>query len=179
MYKEILIATDGSELANRALAHGLKLANEVKARVTIVTVTPPWSALDLAHEARLRKPDPIHQFEEMAAASAKVILDAAGQTAKTAGVAYELVHVPDQHPAEGISATAEKNGCDLIVMASHRAAPAEGEAPLDESTGFLGASCGHGRERHADFPDISGDTAEHTGAASGAVGRSDRNPNCQ
>ena len=73
MYKEILIATDGSELANRALAHGLKLANEVKARVTIVTVTAPWSALDLAHEARLRKPDPIHQFEEMAAASAKVI----------------------------------------------------------------------------------------------------------
>jgi Universal stress protein family len=66
MYKEILIATDGSELANRALAHGLKLANEVKARVTIVTVTPPWSALDLAHEACLRKPDPIHQFEEMA-----------------------------------------------------------------------------------------------------------------
>jgi nucleotide-binding universal stress UspA family protein len=38
MYKQI--ATDGSELANRALAHGLKLANEVKARVTIVTVTP-------------------------------------------------------------------------------------------------------------------------------------------
>jgi nucleotide-binding universal stress UspA family protein len=75
MYKEILIATDGSELANRALAHGLQLANEVKARVTIVTVTPPWSALDLAHEARLRKPDPIHQFEEMAAASAKVILE--------------------------------------------------------------------------------------------------------
>ena len=119
MYKEILIATDGSELANRALAHGLKLANEVKARVTIVTVTPPWSALDLAHEARLRKPDPIHQFEEMAAASAKVILDAAAQTAKLAGVACELVHVPDQHPAEGIIATAEKRGCDLIVMASH------------------------------------------------------------
>src|SRR5262245_61835248 len=35
------------------------------------------------------------------------------------GVAYELVHVPDQHPAEGIIATAEKNGCDLIMMASH------------------------------------------------------------
>ena len=119
MYKEILIATDGSELANRALAHGLELANEVKARVTIVTVTPPWSALDLAHEARLRKPDPIHQFEEMAAASAKVILDAAAQTAKMAGVACELVHVPEQHPAEGIIATAEKRGCDLIVMASH------------------------------------------------------------
>jgi hypothetical protein len=96
------------------LVHGLKLAKEVKARVTIVTVTPPWSALDLAHEARLRKPDPIHQFEEMAAASAKVILDVAAKTAKMAGVSCELVHVPDQHPADGIIATAEKNGCDLI-----------------------------------------------------------------
>ena len=67
----------------------------------------------------MRKPDPIHQFEEMAAASAKVILDAAAQTSKMAGIAYELLHVPDQHPAEGIIATAEKIGCDLIVMASH------------------------------------------------------------
>ena len=119
MYKEILIATDGSELANRAVAHGLKLANEVKARVTIVTVTQHWSALDLAHEARLRKPDPIYQYEEMAAASAKVILDAAAQKAEMAGVVYEVVHVPDQRPAEGIIAIAEKKGCDLIVMASH------------------------------------------------------------
>ncbi len=45
MYKQILIATDGSELADRAVAHGLKLANEVKARVTIVTVTELWAAL--------------------------------------------------------------------------------------------------------------------------------------
>jgi nucleotide-binding universal stress UspA family protein len=108
MYKEILIATDGSELADRAVDNGFKLANEVKARVTIVTVTAPWSALDLAREARMRKPDPIHQFEEMAAASAKAILDAAAQKAKAAGIVYEVVHVPDQHPAEGIIAIAEK-----------------------------------------------------------------------
>ena len=119
MYKHILIATDGSELAGRAVAHGLALAKEVKAPVTLVTVTQPWSALDLAHETRLRHPDPIRQFEDMATASAKVVLDAAAQKAKSAGVACELVHVPDQHPAEGIIATAEKNGCDLIVMASH------------------------------------------------------------
>jgi nucleotide-binding universal stress UspA family protein len=119
MYKEILIATDGSELADRAVDHGFKLANEVKARVTIVTVTAPWSVLDLAREARMSKPDPIHQFEEMAAASAKAILEAAAQKAKVAGVVYEVVHVPDQPPAEGIIAIAEKKGCDLIVMASH------------------------------------------------------------
>ena len=120
MYKHILIATDGSELSDRALAHGLALAKEVKASATVVTVTQIWSALDMAHKARQdRKSNPMQQFEEMEAASAKVILDAAEQKAKIAGVACELVHVPDQHPAEGIIATAEKYGCDLIVMASH------------------------------------------------------------
>ena len=120
MYKKMLIAIDGSELADRALAHGLALAKEVKASVTVVTVTQLWSAFDMAHKARQdRDRNPMQQFEEIAAASAKVILDAAEQTAKRAGVACELVHVPDQHPAEGIIATAEKRGCDLIVMASH------------------------------------------------------------
>jgi nucleotide-binding universal stress UspA family protein len=65
------------------------------------------------------KPDPIHRFEEMAGASAKGILDAAAKTAKMADISCEFVHVPNQHSAEGIIATAEKNGCDLIVMASH------------------------------------------------------------
>jgi nucleotide-binding universal stress UspA family protein len=119
MYKHLLIATDGSELAGRALAHGLSLAKEVKASVTLVTVTQPWSAFEMADMAEKGNRDPMHQFEEMAAAWAKVILDVAAQKAKIAGVTCELVHVPDQHPAEGIIATAEKKGCDLIVMASH------------------------------------------------------------
>src|SRR3954470_9232370 len=119
MYKHILIATDGSELATRALAHGLALAKEVSAPVTMVTVTQPWSAFEMAHKTREGQRDPLHQFDEMAAASAKAILDIAGQKAKVAGVACELVHAPGQYPAEGIIATAEKNGCDLIVMASH------------------------------------------------------------
>jgi nucleotide-binding universal stress UspA family protein len=39
MYEHLLVATDGSELAARAVAHGLDLANAVGARVTAVTVT--------------------------------------------------------------------------------------------------------------------------------------------
>jgi len=119
MYKHILIATDGSELAGRALAHGLALAKELKAPVTVVTVTQLWSALEMAHEAGKANLNPVRQFEDMAAAWAKVILDAAAEKAKVAGVTCELVHIPDQHPAEGIIAIAEKKGCDLIVMASH------------------------------------------------------------
>jgi nucleotide-binding universal stress UspA family protein len=119
MYKHILIATDGSELATKALDHGLALAKRDNARVTVVTVTEPWSALEVAHEARLRRPDPIGHFEELAAAAANRILDDAAQRGNAHGVACERVHVKDQHPAEGIVATAKDTGCDLIVMASH------------------------------------------------------------
>jgi nucleotide-binding universal stress UspA family protein len=45
MYKHVLIATDGSELAGRAVATGLALAKALKAEVTGVTVTEPWAAV--------------------------------------------------------------------------------------------------------------------------------------
>ncbi len=51
MYKRILIATDGSELADKGLAKGLELAKDLNAEVDIVTVpshgpsacTMPWA----------------------------------------------------------------------------------------------------------------------------------------
>ena len=42
MYKHILIATDGSELAGKAQAQGLELARALKAQVTVLTVTAPF-----------------------------------------------------------------------------------------------------------------------------------------
>src|SRR5262245_24917180 len=119
MYKHILIATDGSALATKAVEHGLALAKQQNARVTVVTVTEPWSAADIAHEVRQGRPDPIGRYEEVEAAAAKRILDEAARSATANGVTCDLVHVRDQHPAEGIVATATDKACDLIVMASH------------------------------------------------------------
>jgi nucleotide-binding universal stress UspA family protein len=120
IYKQILIATDGSEVAGRALTHGIALAKELKASVTVVTVTQTWSAAEMAlFSAGKANFDPVRQFEDMAAASAKVILDDAARKADVAGLTCGLVHIPDQHPAEGIIAIAEQKSCDLIVMASH------------------------------------------------------------
>jgi nucleotide-binding universal stress UspA family protein len=119
MYKHILIATDGSELASQAVAHGIAPAKEHKAPVTVVTVTELWSAFDMARRAREGSSNPLGQYEAEAAASAKRVLDKAGQIATSQGVPCNLVHVPDQYPAEAIVATAKEKGCDLIVMASH------------------------------------------------------------
>jgi nucleotide-binding universal stress UspA family protein len=119
MYKHMLIATDGSELATKALEHGLALAKRENAQVTVVTVTEPWSPLDVAHEVRQGRPDPVGHFEEIAAAAAKRILDGAAKRGNALGVTCNVVHVKDQHPAEGIVTVAKDTGCDLIVMASH------------------------------------------------------------
>ena len=73
----------------------------------------------MAHDARLTKANPIERYQESAAAWAQKILDEADEQAKAAGVSFDLVHLPESAPAEGIIATAEKQGCDLIVMASH------------------------------------------------------------
>ncbi|HXF53041.1 MAG TPA: universal stress protein, partial [Hyphomicrobiaceae bacterium] len=42
MYKHVLVATDGSELAQKAVDQGLALAKALGAKVTAVTVTEPW-----------------------------------------------------------------------------------------------------------------------------------------
>ena len=119
MYKHLLIATDGSELATKALEHGLALARSEGAEVTVVTVTEPWSALEMAAKARDHQPNPVAEFEAIAAEAADRILRAAAERATELGVRYECLHVKDQHPAEGIIKTAKDIGSDLIVMGSH------------------------------------------------------------
>src|SRR5581483_4603078 len=98
MYKHILIATDGSELAGKAVTTGLKLAKALASKVTAVTATEPWT--------------------EMVTEEAARILGDVSAAAKAAGVACETVHAK-YFAAEAIIDTAKARGCDLIVMSSH------------------------------------------------------------
>jgi nucleotide-binding universal stress UspA family protein len=116
MYKHILIATDGSELAGKAVVAGFELAKHLKARATAVTVTEPWTAM-LAGEAA--EGFPLAEYDEVAAETAAAILAGVTDGAKTMGIGCATVHAKDQYPSEGIIETARSNGCDLIVMASH------------------------------------------------------------
>jgi nucleotide-binding universal stress UspA family protein len=117
MFKHILIGTDGSDLAQKAVTTGLTLAKELNAQVTFVTVTPPWDALGAVAERAL--PNPVADYDEIVAASANRILWEVTQTAKKIGIACSTLHSKDKYPAEGILETAKERGCDLIVMASH------------------------------------------------------------
>jgi nucleotide-binding universal stress UspA family protein len=116
MYKHLLIATDGSELAGKAVAAGLALAESLGARVTVVTATEPWTAM--ANGGAFAFDFPIEQYERTAAEDAERTLSGALAQARQAGVQCDTVHVMD-FPAEAIIDTAKARGCDLIVMASH------------------------------------------------------------
>lgn len=119
MYRNILIATDGSDLASKAVDHGVMLAKGMGASVVFVTVTENWSAIAMGAESTQGMSNPIESYEAMAAKRAQNILAAAKNTAEDAGIECETLHVPDRAPAEGIIETANEKGCDLIVMASH------------------------------------------------------------
>jgi nucleotide-binding universal stress UspA family protein len=119
VYKKILIATDGSDLADRALEHGLALAKAVGADVVLVTVTEMWSALEMSREAGRKVLQAIETYEQVEADRAKSILAAAAARAETASVRVETRHVSDRRPSEGILDAARETACDLIVMATH------------------------------------------------------------
>ena len=115
MYKHILIATDGSELATKGLDHGLELAKQLGARATIVMVSDMWasSALAAADAATIAEYD-----SAMREAVTDVLAEAARFAAES-GVPHETRHIPNRYPADAIVEAAQDSGADLIVMASH------------------------------------------------------------
>ena len=116
MYKHILIATDGSELAGKAVNAGLQLAKALNAKVTAVTVTEPWTAY-ITGEAAIAFP--LGDYEKSAAENAAQALAAVDDLARKIAIGCKTIHVKDQHPTDGILDAAKSHGCDLIVMASH------------------------------------------------------------
>ena len=120
MYKKMLIATDGSELAGRALEHGLKLAKLVGAEVTILTVTEPAAVVGAGYASIAGTMiDPMPELIQAQEDAAKQVLTVAETAAKAAGVAVQTRLIDNSFPAEGIVAAAAETGADLIVMGSH------------------------------------------------------------
>jgi nucleotide-binding universal stress UspA family protein len=116
MYKHVLIPTDGSELSEKAVKHGITLAKSLNAKVTSVTVSQTFHTFALDP---LMVTDTPAQYKKDCEARAQKYLGIVETAAKTVGVACEGVHVVNDHPWEAIIDAAKKKGCDLIFMASH------------------------------------------------------------
>jgi nucleotide-binding universal stress UspA family protein len=116
MYRHILVPTDGSERSARAIAAGTALAAALRAKVTVLMATPPIPPIVLEG---LAAPVRNEELEQNASDYAKTCLDVASEAAVPAGVHCETIHLQHAQPWAAIVETAERKGCDLIVMASH------------------------------------------------------------
>ena len=121
MYTDILLSTDGSDVARKGVKHGLALAKALNAKATVITVTEPmWVDYGGGHDSGwIPSQEEIEHFEAACRARADRVLDEARAMAEQVGISAALLRVPDAHPATAIIETAKSRGCDLIVMASH------------------------------------------------------------
>src|SRR5215468_12498397 len=106
MYRHILIPTDGSELAERGVAHGLALAKSLGAKVSVIFVMEPFS------EMTGRFLEAVARYAELRKEQATSVLDRAAKAAKEAGVSCETIQA-EGTPHRAIIAAAEDKGCDL------------------------------------------------------------------
>ena len=120
MYANILLSTDGSDVARKGVEHGLALAKALNARATVITVSEPMpGAVGTATAVWVPSQQEIDRYDAANKERAGKVLDEAQAMAKQIGILAELLHVPNAHPATTIIETAKSRGCDLIVMASH------------------------------------------------------------
>ena len=118
MYKHILIPTDGSQTAEKAVQAGLEFARWAGARVTVFTARPEYQVPG-TNEIAAGHVVSIEEYEQRAMAEAREILARVAQRAKAAQVAVGAEIALSNRPWQAIIQAAEKHGCDLIFIASH------------------------------------------------------------
>ena len=119
MYKHILLPTDGSRLAAKAVKQGIALAKALAANVTVLNVTPQFQMVIDEGFVLPNIVDLQRRFDEQTAKQAKKIVDAISADARAARVKCAAVIDTSARPYEAILQHAKKAKCDLIVMGSH------------------------------------------------------------
>jgi nucleotide-binding universal stress UspA family protein len=85
MYRHILIRTDGSELAEHGVVHGLALAKSLGAKGSVIFVVEPLP------EMTERYLETLVRYVELRRAQVKSVLDRAADAAKEVSVSCETI----------------------------------------------------------------------------------------
>jgi nucleotide-binding universal stress UspA family protein len=118
MYQHILIPTDGSETAAKAVSAGIDFAREVGARVTFFTAVPEYelpSDTDVI-SGRFSSPE---EHARDSAEKAKGILAPAAEQARCARLEFDTDYAQSDQPWQAIVAAVQRHACDAIFMSSH------------------------------------------------------------
>ena len=119
MYKHILIPTDGSETAEKAVEAGIEFAREAHAKVTWFTAVPeyqlPSQAAIMSHQEVITPDEHARRSRD----KAEALFAKLAERARKAGVECDTDFAQSDQPYEAIIEAAKRHGCDLIFMASH------------------------------------------------------------
>lgn len=116
MFKNILLATDGSPASEQAAQLAVTLARESRSRLTALYVIDPYPYLGVGEASAVGFQAYMgNAYEAAAQAHAKV----AAMCADGANVDLQLRRGEDASAAESIVRTAVEENADLIVVGSH------------------------------------------------------------
>jgi nucleotide-binding universal stress UspA family protein len=118
MFKHILIPTDGSDTALKAVKAGVALAAEIGAKVTGYCAQEPVPT-HIHGEGHIADKRMIQEFERRAGEFAQRNVKAVEDAAKAAAVPCAVFITKSAAPYRGIVEAADKKGCDAIFIASH------------------------------------------------------------
>ena len=118
MYKRIMVATDGSTLSKKAVAHAIDLAALSGAELVAVKVTPRYPQSYFEGSLPLTATE-VNKVEKQWTDAAQKIVDAVAKAAKAKGVTTKAVVVKSDIVSDAVIAAAKKHKVDLVVMASH------------------------------------------------------------
>ena len=114
MISSIVVGTDGSDTATKAVREAAELAAQLGAVVDIVSAYAPVSSQRLREEAR-QVPDDL-QWMVSPREDVDAKLTEAKELAERIGVKEVQLHPREGDPADAILDVAEERGSDLIVV---------------------------------------------------------------
>ena len=118
MYKNILVATDGSDLSQKAVANAIALAASLRAELVALKVVPLYPQSYFEGGLALQAAE-VDRVEAQWASDGQAIVDAVKKAADAQGVKTKAVTAKSDVVSDAIIEIAKQHGCDLIIMASH------------------------------------------------------------
>ena len=112
---KILVATDGSELSEKAVTTAVELARSLGAELVAFTTLPVYPYSGIGESSGIAAGE--HQTRAGAEASDRLAY--VQRVAAAAGIACHTSMLEDDEPHRAIVSAADKHDCGLIVMASH------------------------------------------------------------
>ena len=118
MYRCILVATDGSELSNKAVASAIDLAALCGAELIALKVVPRYPQSYFEGSIPLSTED-VARVERQWAEDGQSVVEAVKAAGAAKGVTVKPLIAKSDLVSDALIAAAKKHNADLIVMASH------------------------------------------------------------